>query len=42
MPDAYLEGNVREATLGEIWGRAGAFAYNRDFDVASLTGGCRG
>lgn len=40
--DPFVEGNVREASLNEIWYRAGAFAYNRDFDLNSLSGSCRG
>ena len=42
MPDAYLEGNLREKPLREIWRGNDAFAYNRKFTVESLTGGCSG
>jgi radical SAM protein with 4Fe4S-binding SPASM domain len=38
---AFLEGNVREQPLAEIWSRPGAFAYNRGFTVAQLGGFCR-
>jgi radical SAM protein with 4Fe4S-binding SPASM domain len=41
MPDCYLEGNIREQPLNEIWRKKGAFSYNRDFRVESLTGQCR-
>jgi radical SAM protein with 4Fe4S-binding SPASM domain len=37
----YVEGNVRETSLVEIWNRPGAFAYNRAFDLDELTGTCR-
>jgi hypothetical protein len=40
-PDPFREGSVRDRSLAELWFRAGAFAYNREFDPASLTGGCR-
>jgi radical SAM protein with 4Fe4S-binding SPASM domain len=40
MPDTYLEGNLRERSLAELWNREGAFAYNRHFRVESLTGAC--
>jgi len=39
--DPFREGSLREASLAELWFRPGAFAYNREFDPASLTGGCR-
>ena len=39
--DPFVEGNLRENTLREIWYRPGAFAFNRDFDPAELTGGCK-
>lgn len=42
MPDAYLEGNIRERPLREIWNDEKSFAYNRKFTVESLTGGCAG
>ena len=42
MPDAYLEGNLRERPLREIWNDERAFAYNRKFTVDSLSGGCSG
>jgi radical SAM protein with 4Fe4S-binding SPASM domain len=40
--DAFIEGNLREASLAEIWARPGAFAYNRAFKPAMLTGRCAG
>jgi len=38
--DPFVEGNVRESTLDEIWHRPGVFAFNRDFTTDALTGGC--
>jgi radical SAM protein with 4Fe4S-binding SPASM domain len=38
--DAFLEGNLREHSLHEIWTRPGAFAYNREFKVEQLAGFC--
>ena len=40
--DPFVEGNVRERSLADIWYAPGAFPYNRDFKVDSLTGGCAG
>jgi radical SAM protein with 4Fe4S-binding SPASM domain len=37
----YVEGNVREERLADIWYRPGAFAYNREFDLDDLGGFCR-
>jgi MoaA/NifB/PqqE/SkfB family radical SAM enzyme len=39
--DPFREGSVRSASLAELWFREGAFAYNREFTTASLTGHCR-
>ncbi len=38
--DPFVEGNVRETPLTDLWFRPGVFAFNRDFDPASLTGFC--
>jgi len=40
LDDAFVEGNVRETTLREIWDREGAFAYNRGFEPDQLEGPC--
>jgi radical SAM protein with 4Fe4S-binding SPASM domain len=37
----FVEGNLREKSLAEIWGSESAFAYNRKHTEASLTGFCR-
>ncbi len=39
--DNYIEGNVRETPLQEIWDRPGAFAWNRDMTKDKLTGFCK-
>jgi radical SAM protein with 4Fe4S-binding SPASM domain len=39
--DPFVEGNVRERSLAEIWQDPHAFAYNRDFHVEQLAGACR-
>lgn len=39
--DRFIEGNIREHRLPQIWNRPGAFAYNRAFSVESLGGFCR-
>jgi radical SAM protein with 4Fe4S-binding SPASM domain len=37
----FVEGNIRDERLADIWYRPGAFAYNREFDVDGLGGFCR-
>lgn len=39
--DEFVEGNVREAPLQDIWERAGSFWYTRDFEPAHLRGHCQ-
>jgi radical SAM protein with 4Fe4S-binding SPASM domain len=42
MYDArFIEGNLRERSLWDIWTDPGAFAYNRRFSEDRLTGVCR-
>jgi radical SAM protein with 4Fe4S-binding SPASM domain len=36
----FVEGNVRDEPLAEIWHRPGAFAYNRDWSRDDLDGFC--
>jgi len=38
--DVFIEGNLREESLAEIWSKPGAFAYNRQFEPAMLSGAC--
>jgi radical SAM protein with 4Fe4S-binding SPASM domain len=37
----FVEGNLRERSLPEIWNAPGAFAYNRQYTEDQLTGFCR-
>lgn len=39
--DSYIEGNVRDTALEEIWNRKDAFAWNRDLDKSKLQGFCK-
>ena len=39
--DFFIEGNLREKTLKEIWNDPDAFSYNRRFTQDRLTGKCR-
>ncbi len=39
--DPFVEGNIRETSLLELWNRPGIFAFNRDFNSDLLTGECR-
>jgi radical SAM protein with 4Fe4S-binding SPASM domain len=38
--DQFLEGNLRDRSLKELWCREGAFAFNRGFRVDQLGGFC--
>ncbi len=38
--DRFIEGNLREESLREIWFKEGNFSYNRQFNTALLTGRC--
>lgn len=37
----YIEGNVRERSIIDIWNDPNAFKYNRHFDCSMLTGYCK-
>lgn len=39
--EVFIEGNLREKTLYEIWNDPNAFSYNRQFTVNDLSGNCR-
>lgn len=39
--DSFIEGNLREKSLYDIWYNPNAFAYNRQFTVEQLSGSCR-
>ncbi|OGO19432.1 MAG: radical SAM/SPASM domain-containing protein [Chloroflexi bacterium RBG_16_50_11] len=38
--EVFIEGNLKEKTLREIWDNQDNFSYNRKFDVNLLTGKC--
>jgi radical SAM protein with 4Fe4S-binding SPASM domain len=40
--DAFIEGNVRERSLIDIWNDPNCFVYNRAFDPLLLSGSCQG
>jgi len=42
LPDDFIEGNVRDRTLKEIWEDPDCCPYNRKFRVESLEGKCKG
>jgi radical SAM protein with 4Fe4S-binding SPASM domain len=39
--DAFVEGNVRDTSLTEVWNNKNAFAYNRKFTTDLLSGRCK-
>jgi radical SAM protein with 4Fe4S-binding SPASM domain len=39
--DRFVEGNVRQMSLADIWNRPHAFSYNREFATEMLGGFCR-
>ncbi|MBR5420021.1 MAG: radical SAM protein [Lachnospiraceae bacterium] len=40
--ERFIEGNIRQRSLREIWEDEDAFSYNRRFDTTLLTGKCSG
>jgi radical SAM protein with 4Fe4S-binding SPASM domain len=40
MPEEFVEGNIREKSLQEIWNNPDGFAYNRKFTKESAAGYC--
>lgn len=40
--DCFIEGNILEDSLTNIWNNKVGFAYNRKFDVSKLNGDCNG
>jgi radical SAM protein with 4Fe4S-binding SPASM domain len=41
LPDTFIEGNVNERSIVDIWNDTNSFAYNRSFKESSLSGFCR-
>lgn len=39
--ESFIEGNLREKSLYEIWNDPDAFSYNRKFTMSQLTGKCK-
>lgn len=39
--DAFVEGNLRESSMRDIWRRKDGFAYNRQFTLDNLGGFCK-
>ena len=39
--DKYIEGNIRECSLYDIWNNPNSFSYNRNFDISTLGGYCK-
>ncbi len=39
--ERFVEGNLREQSLRDIWEKPGAFAYTRQFQIANLHGYCQ-
>ena len=39
--DRFMEGNIRERSLADIWNHPSSFAYNRRFSTRDLEGECR-
>ncbi|OYT56733.1 radical SAM protein [Euryarchaeota archaeon ex4484_162] len=42
LPDEFIEGNIRERSVVDIWNDPDAFTYNRKFKVEDLGENCRG
>lgn len=40
--ESFVEGNLREKSLYDIWNDPNAFSYNRKFTMDQLTGKCKG
>jgi MoaA/NifB/PqqE/SkfB family radical SAM enzyme len=38
--DPFVEGNIRDISLKDLWYRPGVFSYNRDFTLGQLSGHC--
>jgi len=42
MPESYIEGNIREKNVKDIWNDPNAFVYNRKFKIENLGENCKG
>lgn len=41
LPEGYVEGNIRDKSIKEIWNSSNAFAYNRKFKKEKLGENCK-
>ena len=41
LPDEFVEGNIREKSIKEIWDHPNSFSYNRNFNKKDLKDDCR-
>ncbi|KYK20312.1 hypothetical protein AYK24_03895 [Thermoplasmatales archaeon SG8-52-4] len=41
LPDMFIEGNIHEKSLIDIWNDPSSFSYNRNFSKANLNGECK-
>jgi len=41
LPDNFIEGNIKEISISEVWNRSNAFGYNRNFRKDDLKDYCR-
>jgi radical SAM protein with 4Fe4S-binding SPASM domain len=41
LTDDFVEGNVKDSSIVELWNGADSFSYNRQFKPSSLSGFCR-
>ena len=42
LPEEFIEGNIREKSLEEIWNDSSFCSYNREFKIDNLNGECMG
>ena len=42
LPSEFIEGNIRESKLSDIWEKPGFCSYNRDFKESDLNNECKG
>lgn len=41
LPDIFIEGNIREKSIFDIWNDPSSFSYNRNFSKNNLNGDCK-
>jgi len=41
LPDGFVEGNIREKSIADIWNDLNSFSYNRNFKKEDLNGECK-